>query len=72
MLHDILIATATECANALMIGDTEYDMLMAQSAEVPALAVGCGVHDRDRLERSGAIAVLDSVAHLPAWLKEID
>ncbi len=70
MLHDILLRTATEPGRALMIGDTEFDMVMAGTAEVPALAVGCGVHDHDRLHRSGALAVLDSVADLPLWLAQ--
>lgn len=68
MLHDILIRTATEPHRALMVGDTEYDMAMAAQAEVPALAVACGVHEQGRLEEAGALDVLPSVAHMPEWL----
>lgn len=72
MLHDILLKTATEPDSALMIGDTEYDMVMAQTAQVHALAVGCGVHDVDRLRSAGALDVLDSVSELPDWLATVE
>ena len=38
---------------------------------VDAVAVGSGVHDRARLTRAGAIAVLPSVGGLPAWLASL-
>lgn len=69
MLHDILLRTATEPERALMIGDTEFDMAMAGAAGVPALAVDCGVHDRERLQLAGAMDVLNSVADLAGWLR---
>lgn len=71
MLHDILLSTATEYHKALMIGDTEYDIAMATSADVHSVAVGCGVHDRERLADTSALAVLDSVSDLPEWLGKL-
>jgi phosphoglycolate phosphatase len=68
LIQDILLRTATPPANALMIGDTEYDMAMARAAGVDALGVRCGVHNVDRLRAAGAMDVLDSVALLPDWL----
>lgn len=68
MVEDILLRTATLPHNALMIGDTEYDMAMARAAGVDALGVRCGVHDAGRLRLAGALDVLDSVSCLPAWL----
>lgn len=68
MLDALLLATATLPEAALMIGDTEFDMAMAVNAGVDAIAVGCGVHDDARLLASGAMAVLDDVTQLPAWL----
>jgi len=68
MLEDILLRAATEPARALMIGDTEYDMAMAAAAGVDGVGVACGVHDRARLRRAGALDVLDTVEQLPAWL----
>lgn len=68
LLDDILLRTATEPERALMVGDTEYDMVMARTAGVPAVAVGSGVHDETRLRRAGARAVLADVGALPDWL----
>ncbi|MDX1496436.1 MAG: HAD-IIIA family hydrolase [Salinisphaeraceae bacterium] len=68
MLFDILEHTGFDPADALMVGDTEYDMQMAAAAGMPALGVDCGVHSRERLFDSGALQVLDGVAQLPQWL----
>lgn len=68
MTEDILLRTATPVESALVIGDTEYDMAMAQRAGVDALGVRCGVHDENRLRAAGACAVLPGVADLPQWL----
>ncbi|MES1925417.1 HAD-IA family hydrolase [Salinisphaera sp. T31B1] len=68
MLEEILLRAATMPEQALMIGDTEYDMAMARAAGVDALGVACGVHDTARLRRAGALDVLDTVEQLPAWL----
>lgn len=39
---------------AVMIGDTEYDMEMAVRAGVPAWGAGWGVHDKERMLKAGA------------------
>jgi phosphoglycolate phosphatase len=69
MLEDILDATGIDTGRALMVGDTVYDMEMARSAKVAALAVSYGVHDRGRLLESGALACLDSFPEVCAWVK---
>src|SRR5699024_333999 len=61
MVEDILLRTATQPARALVVGDTEYDMVMARDAGVDAVGVACGVHDAGRLHAAGALTVLDSV-----------
>lgn len=68
MVEDILLRSATLPENALMIGDTEYDVAMARGAGVDAVGVACGVHDAVRLRRAGALDVLDTIGHLPDWL----
>lgn len=68
MLRQILDQTGIDAGQALMIGDTEYDMSMARALGMPALGVACGVHDAGRLRRAGAEAVLEHVGSLPAWL----
>jgi phosphoglycolate phosphatase len=69
MLEEILHATDLGPEQALMIGDTEYDMAMAAALGMPALGVACGVHEADRLLKAGAAAVIDGVHAMPAWLR---
>ena len=69
MLRQILDETGYKAEQALMIGDTEYDMHMARALNMPALGVACGVHEPGRLLRAGAEAVLEGVSSLPKWLE---
>ena len=69
MLRQILEATGHAAEEALMIGDTEFDIAMARAIGMPALGVACGVHEHDRLRDAGAVAVLESVKAVPAWLR---
>jgi phosphoglycolate phosphatase len=68
MLRELLDAEDVRPSRALMIGDTEYDMAMAAAAGVPAVGVACGVHECERLQAAGALALIEHVRHLPAWL----
>ena len=68
MLNDLLEVTGVESARALMIGDTDFDILMARNAGVAALAVTCGVHEEERLRAALPVAVLEDVTALPGWL----
>lgn len=68
MLVDIMEELQVASAETLMIGDTAYDMEMARNAGVAYVAVSSGVHDRQRLLEFDPLALLDSIAELPAWL----
>jgi phosphoglycolate phosphatase len=68
MLEEILDQTGVESARALMVGDTVYDMQMAQNARVAGLGVSYGVHARERLLESGARACVDSFREVCAWV----
>jgi phosphoglycolate phosphatase len=68
MLRQLLDEEGIEPEQALMIGDTEYDMAMARAIGMPGLGVACGVHEAGRLLRSGAHGVIEAVAGLPGWL----
>jgi phosphoglycolate phosphatase len=52
----------------LMIGDTEYDLLMASNARAWSLAVCHGVHDVERLLACNPLACLESLPDIPPWL----
>jgi phosphoglycolate phosphatase len=69
MLEDILEATGVAPARALMVGDTTYDMQMAQNAGVAGLGVSYGVHTREDLITHGALACLDSFDEVCAWIR---
>jgi phosphoglycolate phosphatase len=71
MLKEILAETRVPVERALMIGDTEYDAVMAQSIGMPMLGVACGVHEPGRILRHGALAVVDDAQSIPGWLGRV-
>ena len=71
MLSELLEEEGLQPADALMIGDTEYDMEMARAIGMPCVGVTCGVHDAGRLRRSGAQVLIEGVDGLPAWLRSL-
>jgi phosphoglycolate phosphatase len=68
MVLDILQELGVRPEEALLVGDTAHDLLMAHEAGVRGLGVCSGSHGREELERLGPTACLESVAALPAWL----
>ena len=70
MLEEILIDHNTDAKNALMIGDSEYDLLMAQNARVDALAVSYGVHGLIRLLKQDPVGFVDQATQIPKWLDD--
>lgn len=72
MLEEIMVDLDTPPARTLMIGDTEYDMLMAANARTHGLAVSYGVHALERLLEHASAGHIDDIAELPAWLARKD
>lgn len=68
MLQEIMDILGLMAAETLMIGDTEFDMLMARNAGADALAVSYGVHDRERLLKTDPVGIVDDVSHIPDWV----
>ena len=64
MLHEILAARGKSTGEAVMIGDSEYDLAMAQQAGVRSVAVTLGVHGRDRLAGYQPLAIVDELPQL--------
>ncbi len=52
-------------ANTVMIGDTTFDMEMAQNAGVTAIGVIWGYHPAEELVKSGAHSVIKAYTELP-------
>ena len=51
-----------------MVGDTSYDMQMAQSINMPRVGVSYGVHAVAKLQQHKPIAIIDSPLELLNWL----
>ncbi|MDQ2070727.1 HAD-IA family hydrolase [Natronospira bacteriovora] len=71
MLEDILDYTGLEPADALMVGDTTFDLDMARSLRMPAIGVTGGAHPAERLRQSQPLALLDRVADLRSCLSAL-
>ncbi len=69
MLEQILDELGVFPEEALMIGDTEYDLQMAANAGVASLGVTYGVHAPERLAKHNPLDCLDEVTAIPGWLK---
>jgi phosphoglycolate phosphatase len=70
MLEAALFEAGAQPHQAVMIGDTSFDMLMARSAGVRAIGVNWGYHAPHELLASGALSVADSAAALAAALED--
>jgi phosphoglycolate phosphatase len=68
MLEELLDLFEVPASEALMVGDTEFDVVMAGALGMEAVGVTCGVHSPERLLAAGARALLPDVAALPKWL----
>jgi phosphoglycolate phosphatase len=68
MLNQILELSGVNPNQALMIGDTEYDLEMAVNAGMPSLGVTYGVHTQERLRKHNPLDCIDHIADIPKWL----
>lgn len=64
MLLQALAATGVAPENAVFIGDTTFDMEMAQAAQLRSIGVGWGYHQTEQLLAAGAHRVVQSVDQL--------
>ena len=68
MLLEIMDILGVDAKHTLMVGDTEYDLNMANAANTAAVGVDYGVHSRERLMACSPLACLSSITELPEWL----
>ena len=64
MLRRALDEAGAKADEAVMIGDTSYDMQMGRSAGVRAVGVGWGYHTPAELLAAGADLIVESYPHL--------
>nr|WP_320416244.1 HAD-IA family hydrolase [Candidatus Reidiella endopervernicosa] len=70
MLEQIMNELDCLPEQTLMIGDSEFDLDMANRAGVGSVGVSHGVHSCDRLVSHNPLGCLDRVADLHSWLSD--
>lgn len=70
MVLQALSETNVEAGDAVMIGDTAFDIEMACAAGVRGVAVSWGYHRPDRLHGAGALRVVNDMKELRDYLFE--
>lgn len=70
MLEELIDYFAVEQQHVLMVGDTEYDLEMANNAKIHAVGVNYGVHESHRLQQHKPLACVDTVNELHSWFNQ--
>lgn len=71
MLFELLEITGCHSSEALMIGDTSYDLQMAQNAGLASVAVTYGAHKENTLKRFSPLFLANNIADLDEGLKKL-
>lgn len=70
MLEQILAHCAVRPEQALMIGDSSFDLQMARNAGMPSVAVSYGAQSIDALRAYEPRLAIDHFSQLRAWLSQ--
>ncbi len=68
MLLHIIDWYGVAANETIMVGDSEYDLLMANNAAAHSVAVSYGVHEKQRLLDCNPLICLDNIEDLQQWL----
>jgi phosphoglycolate phosphatase len=71
MVHTCIADAGSHAERTLVIGDTSFDMEMANAAKTTAIGVKWGYHDEATLKASGAAHIARDVSDLPALIKKL-
>jgi phosphoglycolate phosphatase len=71
MMLKAIDETGMQPHQAVMIGDTSFDMEMARAAGATAVGVAWGYHQAEDLWQAGAQAVIDHPSQLAGWLSRL-
>ena len=71
MLHQALNDTGVEVERAVMIGDTEFDIVMGKAAGFATIGVSWGYHSLDRIKAAAPDYIIDSYEELDVTLENI-
>lgn len=64
MLLQLCNELSIEPTQAVMVGDTEFDLMMATAIDMPAIGVSYGAHGREQLVRHQPLAIADNGVEL--------
>ncbi len=70
MLEEILTELELTSEQALMVGDTSFDLDMAKAINMDSVGMTHGAHESDILLASGAKALCHDLTELLGWIKE--
>ena len=68
MLQELLEQLSIPVEQALMVGDTTYDLMMANAIGMDSLALGHGAHHPNELLNCGPKALCHSIEELLNWI----
>jgi len=69
MLHEILSILGVEPQQALMVGDTTFDLDMANAAGMDSVAMSHGAHDKGALLACRPKVICHSIQELSNWIE---
>ena len=68
MLEELSTSLGVSPESMLMVGDTEFDLNMANNAGIDSVAITHGAHSRKKLEACGPVAIVDDLKQLHEWI----
>ena len=70
MVHSLLDELGVGASEAVVVGDSTFDLLMARNAGCDGVGVLSGACNEEELVECGAVAVLNGIGDLDRWLLE--
>jgi len=68
MLQQLLKHWQVDASEVLMVGDTTYDMQMAEAIDMPRIGVSYGVHDVEDIAKHQPVAIIDNIHEIVQYL----
>lgn len=65
---DFIASCGLKSEQTLFIGDTDHDCEVSAAVGAPCLLIANGHQSRERLEKTSAVAVLDDISEVPAFI----
>ena len=71
MLQEILLETGVAVERAIMVGDTSYDLEMAQNLNMQRIGVSYGVHSVETLQQYQPLTIVSSIQDLHGYFQAV-